>query len=146
MKIVKRISKKKKKGFASRCLTSGTTTSWYEHILVWYSHLTFPDESFCVSAAEVASPVLSVIPTNLLINLISTEFYKHKYTLIVLYSHPKYLHIYKTDRSNVAFAHIFLCDDFYSVAELMWFLQVCGFGNYGQQVRLLSTSSQNVIS
>lgn len=98
MKIVKIICKKKKerktkKSFAFRCLTSGTTASWYEHILFRYSHLTFPDGSFCVSAAEVASPVRSAVSTNLLINLNSTEFYKHKHTLMVVYSQNTFTYI-----------------------------------------------------
>lgn len=146
MKIVKRICKKKKKSFASRCLSSGTTTSWYEHILFWYSHLPFPDQSFCVTAAEVASPVLLVISTNHLINLISTEFYKHKYTLIVLYSHPKYLHTYKTDRSNVAFAHLPLWRFLYGRwAELSW-AEGVPLGLEKMVIRFISTSSENLIS
>lgn len=123
--------KKRKKSFASRCLTSGTTPSWYEHILFWYSHLTFPDGSFCVSAAEVASPVPSAISANFLINLISTEFYKHKHTLRVVCSHPKHLHMYKPERSNGAWARTF--HHVYSVAELRGFRQVRGFGKYRRQ-------------
>lgn len=85
MKIVKRISKKKKFGFK--------VFSWYEHILFWYSHLTFPDESSCTTNAGALSRFYKLFFS---INPVSTEFSRHRDTLVVLHRYAKHPHASKT--------------------------------------------------
>lgn len=100
MKIVNRICKKK-----NFFLLQGV---WFQLQLpagtnIYYYDIHIPDDSFCMTAAEVASPVLTVIATNIsLLNLTSTEFYKDKY-LRAIQNAFTYI---KTDCSTASFTYI----------------------------------------